>query len=72
MATPDMSPRGPTSLRDESTLPDWDGRPRPGEELEKPYIREKKARKSRSDDEESSDLPEEKEEPTFTLPPDKV
>ena len=72
MATPDMSPRGPTSLRDESTLPDWDGRPRPGEELEKPYIREKKARKSRSNDEESSDLPEEKEEPTFTLPPDKV
>ena len=72
MATPDMSPRGPTSLRDESNLPDWDGRPRPGEELEKPYKRVKKPRKSIENDTESSDLPEEKEEPVFTLPPNKV
>ena len=35
MATPVESPRGPTNLRDESTLPDYDMRPRPGEDPEK-------------------------------------
>ena len=34
MATPVESPTGPTKTRDESTLPDYDGRPRPDEELE--------------------------------------
>ena len=34
MATPVQSPTGPTRTRDQSTLPDYDGRPRPNEELE--------------------------------------
>ena len=34
MATPVESPTGPTKTRDESTLPDFHGRPRPDEELE--------------------------------------
>tara|TARA_R100001510_G_C7535914_1_gene125415 strand:- start:254 stop:670 length:417 start_codon:yes stop_codon:yes gene_type:complete len=45
MATPVESPRGPTNLRDESTLPDYDMRPRPGEDPEKtmpPAEKEKK------------------------------
>tara|TARA_R100000458_G_C8277267_1_gene252764 strand:- start:1758 stop:5576 length:3819 start_codon:yes stop_codon:yes gene_type:complete len=72
MATPIESPRGPTSLRDESTLPDYDNRPRPGEELEKPYKRDKKPLQNIKNEAESNELPEEKEIPVFTLPPDKV
>ena len=44
MATPVESPRGPTNLRDESTLPDYDMRPRPGEDLEKPTSVDKKGK----------------------------
>ena len=36
MATPVQSPRGPTETRDNSTLPDYDGVPRPQEDLEEP------------------------------------
>jgi len=35
--TPIESPHGPTALRDGSTMPDYDNRKRPGEDLEKPY-----------------------------------
>ena len=34
-ATPIESPTGPTSLRDDSTMPDFDNRHRPGEDPEK-------------------------------------
>ena len=34
MATPDESPRGPTKLRDEATLPDFDGEKKDSEEEE--------------------------------------
>ena len=36
MATPIESPSGPTSVRDQSGLPDYDARPRPEEDPEKP------------------------------------
>ena len=35
--TPIESPHGPTSNRDHSTMPDYDNRKRPGEDIEKPY-----------------------------------
>ena len=44
VGTPHESPRGPTSLRDDSTLPDFDSRPRPGEEPEKPMTANKKGK----------------------------
>jgi hypothetical protein len=44
MATPVESPRGPTNLRDESTLPDYDMRPRPGEDPEKATPVDKKGK----------------------------
>ena len=45
MATPVESPRGPTNLRDESTLPDYDMRPRPGEDPEKTMSPAEKGKK---------------------------
>ena len=44
LGTPVESPRGPTKLRDNSTLPDYDMRPRPGEDDEKPYTSGKKSK----------------------------
>ena len=46
MATPIESPTGPTQTRDQSTLPDYDGRPRPEEDPEPP--RKKTANKPES------------------------
>jgi len=44
MATPVESPSGPTQLRDQSTLPDYDMRPRPAEDPEKPMPRKEKGK----------------------------
>ena len=70
MATPVESPRGATSLRDESTLPDWDMRPRPGEEPEKPMSVDKKGKerlthaKLTTNEGESVDFDVENDQPT--------
>ena len=70
MATPVESPRGPTNLRDESTLPDYDMRPRPGEDPEKPMPRGKKGQarishaKLQTDEGESIDFDIEDDQPT--------
>mgnify|MGYP003110366736 CR=1 FL=1 len=60
MATPIESPTGPTQTRDQSTLPDYDGRPRPEEDPEPP-------RKTTADKPQSIDLPLETEEEVGTL-----
>ena len=71
MATPVESPSGPTKLRDESTLPDYDMRPRPGEEPEKPMSLDKKGKhrlthaKLESDEGESIDFDIENDQPTI-------
>ena len=70
MATPVESPRGPTNLRDESTLPDYDMRPRPGEDPEKPMPRGKKGKerishaKLQTDEGQSVDFDIEDDQPT--------
>ena len=53
--TPIESPHGPTALRDGSTMPDYDNRKRPGEDMEKPY--DKKGKKP-----EEIDIPVETED----------
>ena len=64
MATPVESPTGPTKTRDQSTLPDYDGRPRPEEDPEKP-------RPKTADKPESIDLNVDTEEDRGTLHVDK-
>ena len=70
--TPDESPRGPTKLRDESTLPDFDMRPRPGEDPEKPMSNNKKGKhklehaKLQTDEEESFDFDIENGQPVIS------
>ena len=70
MATPVESPRGPTKLRDESTLPDYDMRPRPGEDPEKPMPGGKKGKervthaKMTTNEGESVDFDIENDQPT--------
>jgi hypothetical protein len=64
MATPVESPTGPTKTRDQSTLPDYDGRPRPEEDPEKP-------RPKTADKPESIDLNVDTEEERGTLHVDK-
>ena len=70
MATPVESPRGPTNLRDESTLPDYDMRPRPGEDLEKPLPNKEKRKerlkhaKLQTDEGESIDFDVDDDQPT--------
>ena len=73
MATPVESPSGPTKLRDDSTLPDYDMRPRPGEDPEKPTSVGKKGKhrlthaKLESDEGESVDFDIEDDQPTVRL-----
>ena len=70
MATPVESPRGPTNLRDESTLPDYDMRPRPGEDAEKPLPNKEKRKerlkhaKLQTDEGESIDFDVDDDQPT--------
>ena len=70
MATPVESPRGPTKLRDDSTLPDYDMRPRPAEDPEKPMRGGKKGKeplshaKLTTNEGESVDFDIENDQPT--------
>ena len=70
--TPMESPRGPTKLKDESTLPDYDMRPRPGEDPEKPMLANKKGKhklehaKLQTDEAESFDFDIENGEPVIS------
>ena len=73
VGTPDESPRGPTSLRDDSTLPDFDGSPRPGEDPEKPMTANKKGKhkllhaKLETDEGESLGFDLENDEPVLSV-----
>ncbi len=48
--TPTESPHGPTSLVNESTLPDWDLKQRPAEDPEKPWPKKSKNNSKSQDD----------------------
>ncbi len=50
LGTPTESPHGPTSLVNESTLPDWDLKQRPAEDPEKPWSKKVKNSPKSKDD----------------------
>ena len=52
------SPRGPTSLNSEESLPDWDMRKRPKEDMEKPEDYPGRKRKAKKNEAQSNELAE--------------